>query len=145
MNWMGRWESIALGLVPLSINQDVRTHETLGGRPPTVAREPVRDAMMRSRDCCSAKQMHMTWAEDATMSEGKQRLERDVTEVNVSRRGARRTSLMFVVFFRRMLSTLQWSRLETNVSFQPTCCCSVSLPLWSVARRCCSTQVSFMS
>ena len=56
-----------------------------------------------------------------------------------------RTCLMFVVFLRRLMSTLQWLRPETNVSFQPTCCCSVSLLLWSVARKCCSSHVSFMS
>ena len=31
--------------------------------------------------------------------------------------GAGRTCLMFVVFLRRMMSTLQWSRPEKNVSF----------------------------
>ena len=46
-----------------------------------------------------------------------------------------RTCLMFVVFRRHVMSTMQWSRLETNVSFQPTCCCSVSLLLRSVARK----------
>ena len=68
----------------------------------------------------------MTSAEDATMSEGKQCLQRDVTEAGVSRRGAGRTCLMFVVFVSRMMRTLQWSRPETSVSSQPTCCCSVS-------------------
>ena len=48
----------------------------------------------------------MTWAEDATMSEGKQCLQRDVTEADVTRRGAGRTCLMLVVFLRRMMSTL---------------------------------------
>ena len=87
----------------------------------------------------------MTWAEDATMSEGKQRLQRDVTEVDVSRRGAGRTCLMFVVILRRLMSTLQWSRPETNDSSQPACCCSVTLLLRLVARKCCSSQVSFLS
>ena len=114
----------------------------LGGRPQTVAPEPLREAMMRSGDCRFAKQVHITWAEDATMNEGKQCLQRDVTEVDVSRRGAGRTCLMFVVFIRRMMSTLQWSRPETNVSSQPTCCLSVTLPRRSVARKCCSSQVS---
>ena len=59
--------------------------------------------------------------------------------------GAGRTCLTFVVLFRRMMSTLQWPRPETNVSFQLTCCCSVSLLFLSVARMCCSSQVSFMS
>ena len=44
------------------------------------------------------------------MSEDKQCLQRDITEVYVSRRGAGRTCLMFVVKSRRMMSTLQWSR-----------------------------------
>ena len=43
----------------------------------------------------------MTWPEDGTMSEGKQRLQRDVTELDVSRRGAGRTCLMFVAVLRR--------------------------------------------
>ena len=81
----------------------------------------------------------MTWMEDALMS---QCLQRHVTEVDVSRRGAGRTCLMFVVFLRRMMSTLQWSSLETNVSSQLTCCCSVTLLLRSVAWKCCSSQVS---
>ena len=84
----------------------------------------------------------MTWMEDATMNEGKQCLQRDVTEADVSRSGAGRTCLMFV-FLHVMMSTLEWSRLETNVSSQPTCCCSVTLPHRSVARKCCSSQVSF--
>ena len=66
-----------------------------GGRPQTVVRDPLRLAMMKSRDRCSAKQVHMTWTEDTKMTEDKQRLQR-VTEVDVSRRGAGRTRLMFV-------------------------------------------------
>ena len=42
----------------------------------------------------------------------------------------------------RMVSTLQWSRLETIVSPQSTCRSTATLPLWSVARMCCSSQVS---
>ena len=49
---------------------------------------------------------------------------------------AGRTCLMFVVFLRRMMSTLQWSRPETNVSSQTTCCLSVTLLRQSVARKC---------
>ena len=79
------------------------------------------------------------------MGEGKQCVQRGVTEVDVSGRGAGRTYLMFVVFPRRVMSTLQWSRPETNVSSRPTCCCSVSVLLRSLARKCCSSQVSFMS
>ena len=36
-----------------------------------------------------------------------------------------------------MVSTLKWLRPEANVSSQPTCCRSVTLPL-----KCCSSQVS---
>ena len=67
---------------------------------------------------------------------------------SMSRGGEREeTCLMFVVFLcsTRMISTFQRSGPETNVSFQPTCCCSVSLLLWSVARKCCSSQVSCVS
>ena len=56
-----------------------------------------------------------------------------------------RTCLMFVVFLRRMMGTLQWSRPETNVSSQLTCCCSVTLLLLSLARKCCASQVSLVS
>ena len=35
----------------------------------------------------SAKQVHMTWTDDATMNEDKPCLQQDVTEVDVSRRG----------------------------------------------------------
>ena len=105
----------------------------------------LRDAMMRSGDCRSAKQVHTTWPEDVTMSEGKQSFQRDVTEADVSRRGAGRTCLMLVVFLRRLMSTLQRSRPETSVGLQFSCCCSVSLLQWSAARKCCSSQVSFMS
>ena len=66
------------------------------GRAQTVVRDPLRLAMMRSGDRCSAKQVHMTWTEDTTMNEDKQCLQRDVSEVDVSRRGAGRTCLMFV-------------------------------------------------
>ena len=57
----------------------------------------------------SAKQVHMTWTDDATMNEDKPCLQRDVTEVDVSRRGAGRTCLMFVVIPRCAVSTEQWS------------------------------------
>ena len=67
-----------------------------GGRPQTVVRDPLRLALMRSGDRCSAKQVHMTWTEDTTMNEDKHCIQRDVTEVHVSRRGAGRTRLMFV-------------------------------------------------
>ena len=86
----------------------------------------------------------MTWMEDATMNEGKQCLQRDVTEADVSRSGAGRTCLMFV-FLHLMMSTLKWSRPETNVSSQPTWCCSVTLPHRSVAEKCHSSQVPFAS
>ena len=45
----------------------------------------------------STKHVRMTWVEDATKYEDKQCLQRDVTEVYVSRRGAGRTCLMFIV------------------------------------------------
>ena len=45
----------------------------------------------------STKQVHMTWVEDATKYENKQCLQRDVTEVDVSRRCAGRTCLMFIL------------------------------------------------
>ena len=77
-----------------------------------VARKPLRKAAMRSgrlsiavaggsdevgRTDESTKQVHMTWVEDATKYEDKQYLQRDVTEVDVSRRGAGRTCLMFIM------------------------------------------------
>ena len=46
---------------------------------------------------------------------------------------------------RCMMSTLRWSRPETNVRSQLACCCSVGMLLRSVARKCCSCQVSFLS
>ena len=76
-----------------------------------IARKPLREAAMRSgrlsiaiaggndevgRIDESTKQVHLTWVEDATKNEDKQCLQRDVTEVDVSRRGAGRTRLMFV-------------------------------------------------
>ena len=45
----------------------------------------------------STKQVHMTGVEDATKYEDKQCLQRDFTEVDVSRRGAERTCLKFFV------------------------------------------------
>ena len=77
-----------------------------------IARRPLREGKMRSgrlsvavagrndevgRTDESTKQVHMTWVEDATKYEDKQRLQRDVTEVDVSRRGAGRTCLVFIV------------------------------------------------
>ena len=47
----------------------------------------------------------MTWVEDATKYEEKQCLQRDDTEDDVSRRGAGRTCLMFVVIPRCTTST----------------------------------------
>ena len=55
---------------------------------------------------------------------------------------AGRKCLMLVVFMRRMMSTLQWCRPETNVSFQPTRCLSANFLRRPVARKCCSSQVS---
>ena len=77
-----------------------------------IARKQLRKATMRSgrlsiaiagrnddvgRTDESTKQVHMTWVEDATKYEDKQCLQRDVTEVDVSRRSAGRTFLMFIV------------------------------------------------
>ena len=73
-----------------------------------VARKPLREAAMRSgrlsiaiagsngeigRTDESTKQVHMTWVEDAIKYEDKQCLQRDVTQVDVSRR----TCLMLIV------------------------------------------------
>ena len=44
----------------------------------------------------SAKHVSVTCADDTTMNEDKQGLQRDVTEVDVSRRGAGTTCLMIV-------------------------------------------------
>ena len=63
-----------------------------------VARKPFagrNDEVGRTDE--STKQVHMTWVEDATKYEDKQCLQRDVTEVDVSRRGAGRTCLMLIV------------------------------------------------
>ena len=58
--------------------------------------------------------------------------------VYVARRGAGRTCLMIVCS-----CVVLWVRwLETSYSFQNFCCCSVTLPWWSVARKCCSSQFS---
>ena len=67
-----------------------------GGRPQIVVRDPLRLAKMRSGHRCSAKQVRVTWTEDTTMNEDKQCLQRGVTEVDVSKRRAGRTRLMFV-------------------------------------------------
>ena len=53
--------------------------------------------------------------EDTTMSEDKQCLQRDITEVYVARSGAGRTRVMFVVKSRRMMSTCHGQDQETNV------------------------------
>ena len=70
------------------------------------ARKPLREATMRSgrlsiaiaggndevgRTDESTKQVHMTWVEDATKYEDKQCPQRDVTGVDVLRRGSGRT------------------------------------------------------
>ena len=77
-----------------------------------IARKPLREGTMRSgtlsiaivgcndevwETVVSAKQVHLTGVKDATRYEDKQCLQRDVTEVDVSRRGAGRTCLMFAV------------------------------------------------
>ena len=77
-----------------------------------IARKPFQEATMRSGRLSiaiagridevrktdeSTKQVHMTWVEDATEYEDKQCRRRDVTEVDISRRVAGRTCLMFIV------------------------------------------------
>ena len=84
----------------------------------------------------------MKRAGDAVMSEGKQCLQRDVTEVDVSRRGAGITCLMFVGVHTPYDEYIAMVKTETNVSSQTTCCLSVTLLRRSVARKCCSSQVS---
>ena len=66
----------------------------------------------------------MTWVEDATINEDKQCLQRDVTEVDVSRRGAGRTCLMFAVWLahERAISQLKFSKShEFLVPLAPQC------------------------
>ena len=53
------------------------------------------------------------------------------------------TCLMFAVTIRRMMSTLQWTRSDTNVRSRTTCCLSVTLLRMSVAPKCCSNQISW--
>ena len=68
-----------------------------GGRPQTDCSQVVagcNDEVGRTDE--PTKQVHMTWVEDATKYEDKQCLQRDVTEVDVSRRGAGRTCLMLL-------------------------------------------------
>ena len=77
-----------------------------------IARKPLRQATMRSgrlsiatagrtyevgRTDESTMQVHTTWVEDAAKNGDKQCLQRDVTQVDVSRRGAGRTCLVFIV------------------------------------------------
>ena len=85
-----------------------------------IARKPLREATMRSgrlsmaiaggndevgRTDESTKQVHMTWVEDATKYEDKQCLQRDVAEVDISKRSAGRTCLMFYFDPRGVTST----------------------------------------
>ena len=65
------------------------------------------------------------------MNEDKQCLQRDTTEGRCLEEGCGKNMLDDCMFLCR-----------TSVSFQPTCCCSVTLLMWSVARKCCSSQVS---
>ena len=65
----------------------------------SIARKLLQDATMRSGELSdSAKHANVTCAEGTTMNEDKQCLQRNVTEADVSRRGAGRTCLMFVMF-----------------------------------------------
>ena len=56
-----------------------------------------------------AKHVSVTCADDTTMNEDKQGLQRDVTEVDVSRRGAGRTCLMIVTRSCRMIRVSGWN------------------------------------
>ena len=76
---------------------------------------------MRSGRLVSAKQVHMTWTDDATMNEDKPCLQRDVTEVDVSKRGAGRTCLMFVVIPRCTMSTEQLVERGNVCQGKPAC------------------------
>ena len=124
-----------------------------------IARKPLREATVRSgrlsiaiagcndevgRTDESTKQVHMNWVEDATKYEDKQCLQRDVTEVDVSRRSAGRTCLMFIV-------TPVVQRVHSNgqdrkrMSVGKLHVVTRQELLWqSVARKCCSSQVPFV-
>ena len=85
------------------------------GRPHSTARELLQDATMRSEGLSeSAKHVNVTCAEDATMNEDKQCPQRDVTEADVSRRGAGRTCLMIVMFI-TSCDMGQWLELKRVV------------------------------
>ena len=69
------------------------------------------------------------------MSEDKQCLQRDTIEGRCLEEGCGKNMLDDCLFPRRMRSALQWSRLETNVSIQPTCCYTVTFATRSVLHR----------
>ena len=98
-----------------------------------LGRRSVFEYMRQAEQCCgwenrrSAKQLQMTWTKDTTMNEDKQCLQRDTTEGRCLEEGCGKNMLDYSMFLFRMVTT---------------CCCSVTLPSWSVARKCCSRQVS---
>ena len=76
----------------------------------SIVRQLLQDATMRSGELPeSAKHVNVTCADDTTMNEDKQGLQRDVTEVDVSRRGAVRTCLMIVMMLCRRIWDSGWS------------------------------------
>ena len=110
-----------------------------------IARKPLRKATVRSgrlskaiagrndevgRTDESTKQVHMTWVEDPTKYEDKQCLQRNVTEVDVSRREGCGKNMLYVYRDPRgVTTTWPWSRPETNVSTQTTCLNAVRIAL----------------
>ena len=100
------------------LSEDTERRCALPKRPPTHCRSKAiagcYDEVGRTDDTPSS---WTTWMEDTTMSEDKQCLQRDITEVYVSRRGAGRTCLMFVVKSRRMMSTLPWSKPRNECQY----------------------------
>ena len=65
-----------------------------------------------------------TWTEYTTMTEDKQclqRVQRDTTEGRCLEEGCGKNMLDDCLFPRHMMSGVQWSRPEMNVSSQPTC------------------------
>ena len=101
------------------------------------------DEVRRTDEC--SKQVHMTWVEDATKYEDKQCLQRDVTEVDVSRRGAGRTCLMFIVTrvcnaYIAMAKTGNECQLTDYMSSRGKNCYGSLLRGSVVPTRCCLTR-----
>ena len=84
----------------------------------------------------------MTWAEDATMNEGKQCLQRNETSLkSMSRGGCGKNMLDVCCVHTSYDEYIAMVKSGTNVGSQRTCCLSVTLLSRSVARKC-SSQVS---